>query len=319
MNDRKHSPQAVANPSPLEVGRRIQAWMEYKKRVKSFVDSRILSDPGYFAKDPAQKHYELCRAVPLRKGAMPLLVLPLRIHLIQSEWLGCSSSLNEDSIKPMVDKLNRFWAQARIRFDLVLIETRECPLSRKAQEELKAFLKHKLRRGPDGRMMHKAERREKFVDVLLHSFDYSNTTHNNSNSNSLCCHYDIWFMDMVGHQSQGICIDRQRRTILMGERSTKGYDTPTKRPHDCLAKTAAHELGHALTLGHPRGRRFEDGAPQATANNLMSGGVDATGGGGSRLEDWQISAARQSAETVLRKNKLQMKTRERAKEWMNEC
>merc|ERR1719162_491482 len=105
----------------------------------------------------------------------------------------------------------------------------------------------------------------------------------------------------------------------MGERSTKGYDTPTKRPHRCLGKTAAHELGHALGLNHPHGQFFEDGNPQlllsrSSSNrrgrrpqrNLMEGGSDRNGGGGSYLEQWQCSIARESAHHFLRKLKQQL-------------
>jgi hypothetical protein len=88
----------------------------------------------------------------------------------------------------------------------------------------------------------------------------------------------------------------------MGNRSTKGYTQPTTRPLHCLAKTCAHELGHALGLNHPKGETFSDGTPLTLRHgrdNLMTGGADARGGGGTKLEDWQIMVARYHAEQFL--------------------
>jgi hypothetical protein len=70
----------------------------------------------------------------------------------------------------------------------------------------------------------------------------------------------------------------------------------------CLGKTCAHELGHALNLGHPRGKCFRDGTPCVSStgrNNLMTGGEDETGGGGELLCPWQIWIARESATQFL--------------------
>ncbi|OEU15704.1 hypothetical protein FRACYDRAFT_240397 [Fragilariopsis cylindrus CCMP1102] len=260
------------------------------------------SDPGYFAKGLEQRHYELCQSI--------------------------------------VEQINnRYWIkQAGMQFNLIDVKERYCTLGPTIENEIQHFITHQLKRGTDGKMMYKKERRHKFCNVLLSSFldnsSCSNNNKNNKNNNNskndlletTSNIYDIWFIDMVGQQSQGQCIDRTSRTIIMGERSTKGYNEPTKRPHDCIAKTAAHELGHALSLNHPqKGMKFDDGRNQILSSassssssskskynnkdnsnsnkNLMSGGSDIKGGGGSYLEQWQCSIAREAAQTFLNKHR----------------
>ena len=88
----------------------------------------------------------------------------------------------------------------------------------------------------------------------------------------------------------------------MGARSSKGYCVPTMRPVQCLGKTCAHELGHALGLDHPKGCFFSNGVSCTQKfgdNNLMTGGADNRGGGGCSLEEWQILVARETAEQFL--------------------
>jgi len=273
------------------------SWSQYKESIKHFRDSKILSDPGYFAKSSAQQHYEQCLSCPLTNkiiSGMPVLTLPLKINVIRSPVLGCSSDLNNETIQSVVDKTNRFWEQARIRFDLLSVQDCTCYLPLDMQNEIHHFLTRAVQRGQDRNANRKARKRIKYLDLLLSSFSHIENLGT----------YNIWFMDMVGHQYQGMCIDRKTHTVIMGERSTKGYSTLTKRPHECLAKTAAHELGHALTLNHPKNKIFEDGTDQIlTGNkkNLMTGGRDVIGGGGDHLEQWQISKARLSAEEFLSK------------------
>ena len=178
---------------------------------------KLLTDPGYFAKFSAQRQYEFCQSCPLTTDVlskMPVLVLPLRFNLIRCPIIGCSPELNTESVEMMVIVMNTFWEQTRIHFELISVEDRECELRREVQNDLQFFIMHTLCRSPNETMMHKAESQDNFLDVLLSSFDYM------KNSDT----YDIWVMDIVGHQSQGICIDRKRHTVIMGERSTKGYD-----------------------------------------------------------------------------------------------
>ncbi len=242
---------------------------------------------------------------------MPILTLPLRVHIIRSDILGCSSALNPDSVRRIVDMVNHtYWQpQAGIRFELIQInEPQVNDNNRNSDNEtksvvedsasldmnidevaIKTFITEKLRRGPDGTMMHKDDRRRYFVDILLASLGY-----NCDSTGSVNGAYDVWFFD------------RKTHTVLMGERSTKGYDVPTARPHDCLAKTMAHELGHALHLNHPKNRYFADGQPQiihGEKQNLMQGGIDRKGGGGYFLEQWQICLSRDAAERFLKRSR----------------
>lgn len=295
----------TTTPSP-------EGWNAHISRTNAFREQRLKEDPGLFAKNMEQLYHEQCISCPLPTSPeedlqredealslMPILILPLRVHIIRSDTLGCSDALNHKSMRAIVETMNTYWRpQAGIEFKLILVrEPRLSECTTKInEEEIKTFITEKLQRGRNGKMMHKPERRKYFLDILLHSLDYLKSYNSDA--------YDIWFLDMVGVGSQGMCIDRRTRTVLMGERSTKGYDVPTARPHACLAKTMAHELGHALRLNHPMGRCFEDGQSQIIhrmKKNLMQGGADKNGGGGYFLEQWQICMGRDSAECYLKK------------------
>jgi len=146
-------------------------------------------------------------------------------------------------------------------------------------------------RDADGRRRQKQARQQLFLEKLIPHYAF---TANDA--------YDIHVWDFVGHTFQGCCIDRKTRTICVGARSNKGYAEVTRRPFPCLAKTIAHELGHALGLGHPSQRRFPDGVSMTLDNdrsNLMSGGADLRGGGGTELLLWQVMLCRKSAKTFI--------------------
>mmetsp|Transcript_6433 Transcript_6433/g.9349 ORF Transcript_6433/g.9349 Transcript_6433/m.9349 type:complete len:327 (+) Transcript_6433:125-1105(+) len=284
-------------------------WEKYQKLMHEYTNDRVkknaLDDPGYFAKkrDEAQFYYEICCLYSIERNIIqnlaPILSLPLIIYVLRSNYnddsssvlnLGCSNALNKESMNHIVQGLNNYWMQASIKFEpvnIIDLETKGILPVEFESDANEIISKGRGLRGQD--------RKSFFINKLLRTLKLSlNTSQIIFNH-----HYEVWFMDTIGDTLQGVCIDRRNRTIIMGERSTKGYKNLTARPHECLAKTMAHELGHALGLNHPKGMKFKDGKNRSNKNNLMTGGKDSMGGGGHFLENWQMLLARSHAENFL--------------------
>lgn len=207
-------------------------WQTYQAAIKQHHQLISCNTPGFFSLPPEEKFHRQCQRCPLTTeicSQMPLITLPLRIHLIRSEELGCSHDLNADSVKLIVDKMNTYWKQSAIQFQLSHDNndtTKNCNSSsnndgvmerhideivpQETRQKARHFIKHGLTRGRDGKMQNKDQRRLVFLDVILNTLNYR------SNLQS----YDLYFMDIIGMGSQGVCIDRSTRTVIMGERST---------------------------------------------------------------------------------------------------
>ena len=214
--------------------------------------------------------------------------------------VGCSGALTVDSVtNTILPQVNEFyWKQAGIHWNVS--DCRECPIQHVLpnQEESQALAEHmhSLTRQSNGRQ------RRRMVNTIVSGFQDLLPSHSVSSQSVKTSNLpvNVWLVDVVGQNLQGFCLPKER-TIFLGERSNKGYPTLTRRPLDCLAKTLAHELGHALGLKHARGQVFrcdDNIVPYNLSGrpNLMEGGADRDGGGGSFLEDWQILQARHVAE-----------------------
>lgn len=266
------------------------SWHQFECHVNANMgDNKIRV--GGFSVSRDEQIYTACKDLIYPAKAPPLFILPLRIHIARGPLIGTTITAEECS-NTLLPRLNELWRQAGIIFDLVEVMEHSWPRKDNLIDVSAVHGKIlSLCRDPSsGKMTGKKLRRDIFLGQLIGDDHLSP------------CTFDIWFFDMIGMDSQGCCIDRTSRTVIMGRRSTKGYAGPTERPLQCLGKTCAHELGHALHLNHPSGQKFKDGVPCdyfTGRNNLMTGGVDAAGGGGEALCPWQILVARFAAHEFL--------------------
>lgn len=275
-----------------EATRNVACWELVDSKVKNSVLFSN-SQPGAFAKDSSYNFWKISSEITFPYASPPTIKLPLRIHLAGGSILGCSITQN-DCFDQIIHVVNKLWSQAGIEWELVEVMPLKWDIDDVQLERLKSEI-WSLHRDPTTGMMTGKEKRR---NIFLNNLIKEHTQFNRS--------FDIFMFDFIGQESQGCCISRASHSIILGHRSTKGYPTPTLRPLPCLGKTCAHELGHALSLDHPKGRVFGNGVSHTeqhgNQNNLMSGGQDKNGGGGELLEKWQILQSRYYAMEFLEKN-----------------
>jgi hypothetical protein len=153
------------------------------------------TQPGAFAESPAETSWNLSRSIPLPTlGTIPILVLPLRIHLASGPEFGCS--LTEDEVNfHVVPMMNEYWAQAGIEWTLECVRAMEWPADPDGTRSSLADARNgiwNLRRDPStGKMAGKDVRRELFLGCLLRGFREAVDA------------YDVHVFDFIGEESQG--------------------------------------------------------------------------------------------------------------------
>ena len=269
-----------------------ESWAEWKAQFQQDFQSILSSTlPGAFAIPVDEKYFQCCKYNKFPRELAYVLRLPLRFVLCKGKLVGCT--LNRGDCEVLVKEINKYWKQAGIQFFLIDEVEVKYFLDRdyygKSLYELREGI-NSLARGPDGKMAGKEQRRDIFLQHLMkdRSFDSMEA-------------FNVWVFDFIGNTSQGVSIDRDTHTVIIGQRSNKGYPEITVRPLDCLGKTISHELGHALSLEHLIQRPFSCGTARNDSGmrNIMEGGSDVKGGGGGHLDDWQILQARGEACRIM--------------------
>ena len=169
-------------------------WQSYSSMVKTWLDKRICR-PGVFAEPLSEQMWQQSCNIPIpNTELLPLLILPLRIHLSQGCEFGCNLS-DDECRNILLPLLNNFWIQAGIQWELVEIAAKKWPNDSDGSRDKLLQLRDKIwslhRDNETGMMADKNVRKDIFLDNLLSDYvDYTKS-------------YDVYMFDFIGDGSQG--------------------------------------------------------------------------------------------------------------------
>lgn len=174
-------------------------WHEYSENVGAWKTARK-AIPGEFSCGLDERMWMLAKECPLPElSVMPVLILPLRIHLVRGLELGCSLTL-EECFNQLVPSMNQYWKQAGIEWNLIEVVNKEWPDdingSRVLLNQARCGI-HGLCRDPNtGMMAEKGFRRKLFLEHLIPEALQDRAT------------YDVYIFDFIGNESQGMLVYR---------------------------------------------------------------------------------------------------------------
>ena len=153
------------------------------------------SQPGTFSCSEEETMWLLCRSIPLpHPSELPILRLPLVIHLAVGEEFGCTITQTE-CVEILVPQMNMFWCQASIQWDLIEVKLLQWDNDADSRSNLYTARENigKLTRDRStGMMTNKDLRKRTFLENLIPKSKYDTST------------FDVYIFDFIGHESQGI-------------------------------------------------------------------------------------------------------------------